>query len=144
MRRYCRLKTEDSVNILLEGAKCVRDQAIIAVLFESGGRRNEVANFNEQDIDWSKHTIKVIAKGNQEVLMPFGSLTEHLLMSWLTEYHPNSGCIWNINVNGIVSMLRRLERDTGIKCNAHTFRCGFASFQAKNNIDSFHIMKLGH
>ena len=41
-------------------------------------------------------------------------------------------------------MLRRLERDTGIKCNAHTFRRGFASFQAKNNIDSLHIMRLGH
>ena len=137
-------QTEDSVNILLKEAKYIRDQAIIALLFESGGRRSEVASINEQNIDWSKHTIKVIAKGGQEVLMPFGPLTEHLLRAWLIEYHPNGGCIWNINVNGIVSMLRRLERDTGIKCNAHTFRRGFASFQAKNNIDSLHIMRLGH
>ena len=76
--------------------------------------------------------------------MPFSAVTETLLRDWLAEYTPNGGPIWEINKSGIVSMLRRLEKKSGIKCNAHTFRRGFASILRRNGVDSLDIMKLGH
>ena len=76
--------------------------------------------------------------------MPFSETTEILIKDWLTEYQPNGGPLWGIDKSGIVSMLRRLEEETGIKCNAHTFRRGFASILRRNGVDTLDIMKLGH
>jgi len=143
-KRRMPAQDKKSIETLFANVENVRDAAIIAVLFDTGGRRAEVSNIRETDILWEQHSVKAIAKGNREVLMPLGEISENLLKQWLTEYHPKGGLIWDINENGIVSMLRRLERKTGVKCNAHTFRRGFASELRRMGIDSLDIMKLGH
>ena len=121
-----------------------RDAAIIAVLFDTGGRCAEVCNIHEADILWDQHLIRAIAKGDKEVLMPLGKLSEDLLKKQLQEYRPKGGNIWGLTKNGFVSMLRRLEKKSGIKCNSHTFRRGFASMLRRNGVDILSIMKLGH
>ncbi len=68
-----------------------RDRAIISTLVDSSGRLSEVSNINEGDILWDRHVIKVTAKGDREVLMPFSTATEALLRDWFTEYRPNGG-----------------------------------------------------
>jgi len=133
-----------SIEVLLSHVDNTRDRAIISTLIDSSGRLSEVSNIDEGDILWDKHVIKATAKGDREVLMPFSTATETLLRDWFTEYHPNGGSIWGINKSGIVSMLRRLEKSSGVKCNAHTFRRGFASILRRNGVDSLDIMKLGH
>lgn len=40
-------------------------------------------------------------------------------------------------------MLRKLSAETGLPCNAHTFRRTFASILAKRGLDSLHIKRLG-
>jgi len=134
----------ESFAVLLSHVDNTRDRAIISTLIDSGGRLSEVSNIHEVDILWDKHVIRAIAKGKREVHMPFSRATETLLKDWLAEYHPNGGSIWGINKSGIVSMLRRLEKSSGVKCNAHTFRRGFASILRRNGVDSLDIMKLGH
>ena len=44
---------------------------------------------------------------------------------------------------GIVSVLRRLEKRTGLSCNPHTFRRTFASNLHRAGMDIEHIMRLG-
>jgi len=44
---------------------------------------------------------------------------------------------------GIVSVLRRLEKRTGLPCNHHTFRRTFASNLHRAGMDIEHIMRLG-
>lgn len=51
--------------------------------------------------------------------------------------------VWHMTPWGIVSMLRRLEKKTGLKCNPHTFRRTFASNLHRNGLDVEHIMRLG-
>ncbi len=41
-------------------------------------------------------------------------------------------------------MLRRLGQASGVQCNAHTFRRGFASELRRKGVDTLDIMKLGH
>jgi len=135
---------EKSLEVLLSHVGNSRDRAIISTLIDSSGRLSEVSNIYEDDILWDKHVIKATAKGGREVFMPFSTATETLLRDWLTEYHPNGGSIWGLNKSGIVSMLRRLEKTSSVKCNAHTFRRGFASILRRNGVDSLDIMKLGH
>ncbi len=133
-----------SIQILISHVDFVRDRAIISLLIDSGGRLSEISEIYEDNILWDKRIIKVIAKGGHEVLMPFSPTTEALLKDWLAEYQPNGGTIWGITKAGIVSMLRKLERKSGIKCNAHTFRRGFAAILRRAGIDSLDIMQLGH
>jgi len=54
-----------------------------------------------------------------------------------------NGNLWDIGGIGIQHMLAKLERQTGLRCNPHTFRRTFATLLAKKGIDTLHIMRLG-
>jgi len=134
--------TKEQVEVLLCQALTVRDKAIIALFTESGLRLSELTNVKPQDIDWDAHTIKVMGKGRKEAHAPFGELSERYLKEWLSQYQPN-GNIWGINRQGITSMLRRLEKETGLPCNPHTFRRTFACLLRKAGVDTMTIKDLG-
>ena len=127
---------------LIETAEGTRDKAIIALLTESGLRISELANINEQDINWGNCTIKVMGKGQKESYAPFGQLSEQYLRMWLGSHQPN-GNIWGINKWGINIMLRRLSAKTGLPCNPHTFRRTFACLLRKAGVDTMTIKDLG-
>ena len=88
-------------------------------------------------------TIKTIGKGNKEAYAPFGALSEQYLLGWLNEFQPNDGNIWGMNYWGITSMLKRLEKETGLPCNPHTFRRTFACLLRKAGVDTMTIKDLG-
>ncbi len=135
------LNRED-VMVLLERANCDRDKAIIALFTESGLRLAELTHIKPVDIDWLAGTIRVLGKGRKEALAPFGDLSRQYLIQWLAEYQPKEN-IWGLNEWGIVSMLRRLEKVTGITCNPHTFRRTFACLLRKAGVDTMTIKDLG-
>ncbi|MFC2018744.1 tyrosine-type recombinase/integrase [Chloroflexota bacterium] len=87
-------------------------------------------------------TIRVLGKGRKEAYAPFGELSKRYLKEWLTQYRPN-GNIWGLNQWGIKSMLRRLEKSTGLPCNPHTFRRTFACLLRKAGVDTMTIKDLG-
>ncbi len=134
--------TAEQVTFLINKVENVRDKAIIAMFTESGLRLSELANVKPGDIDWTNGTIQVLGKGRKEALAPFGKKTQHYLEIWLQEYHPEE-TIWGLNKWGITSMLRRLEKATGIICNPHTFRRTFACLLRKAGLDVMTIKDLG-
>ncbi|MFC1921576.1 tyrosine-type recombinase/integrase, partial [Chloroflexota bacterium] len=125
--------TREQVKILINTVNSTRDKAIIALFTESGLRLSELVNISLQDIDWQTKTIKVMGKGRKEAYCPFGELSAIYLKEWFEQYTPN-GNIWGINEWGIVSMLRRLEKATGLPCNPHTFRRTFACLLRKAGV----------
>jgi integrase len=48
-----------------------------------------------------------------------------------------------LNYWGIAQMLKRLERQTGLKCSPHTFRRTFAVLLRKAGVDTMTIRDLG-
>ena len=134
--------TREQVEYLIQTAGSVRDKAIIALFVESGLRVSELVNIKATDIDWDAHTIRVMGKGRKEALAPFGGLSAQYLKEWLAENQPD-GSIWGLNMWGIETMLKRLQKKTGIKCNPHTFRRTFAVLLRKAGIDSMTIRDLG-
>ena len=86
--------------------------------------------------------IKTLGKGGKEGYAPFGGLTERYLMEWLAQYEPN-GNIWGIDKREIQTMLRSLEKATGLPCNLHTFRRTFACLLRKAGVDTMIIKDLG-
>ena len=134
------------VMALLEKSPNLRARAIIALFSESGLRLTELSNLRLHDIDWEIRTVRVMGKGRKEAEAPFGPLTEQYLKSWLQQNRSkavNYGNIWGIKSYGIVSMLRRLEKTTGITCNPHVFRRTFACLLRKAGVDTMTIQNLG-
>ncbi|MFC1897761.1 tyrosine-type recombinase/integrase [Chloroflexota bacterium] len=105
--------TLEQLDLLIDQAECIRDKAIVSLFADSGLRLSELANINQQNIDWQHRLIKVICKGNKEGYAPFGSRTEKLLKEWLTQC-PNNSKLWNISEWGISWMLRKLAANTGL------------------------------
>jgi integrase/recombinase XerC len=134
--------TQEQVLKLIAEAPALRYKAIIALFTESGLRLSELVNINPEAIDWQNHTVRIIGKGRKEGYAPFGDLSEKYLREWLSQYQPN-GNIWGVNNWGIASMLRRLEQQTGLPCNPHTFRRTFACLLRKAGVDTMTIKDLG-
>ena len=134
--------TPEQLDLLIDQAECSRDKAIISLFADSGLRLSELANINRHNIDWQNRLIKVICKGNKEGYAPFGSKTQKLLSEWLTQC-PTSDKLWDISEWGIAWMLRKLANKTGLPCNAHSFRRGFACHLHKKGLSTLSIMNLG-
>jgi integrase/recombinase XerD len=134
--------SREEVLILIDKAHCIRDKAAISLFVESGLRLSELIDIELQDINWHDYTIKVKVKGGRECYAPFGNLTERYLKLWLSRYK-SDGNIWGLNKWGIISMLRRLEDETGIICNPHVFRRTFACLLRKAGVDTMTIKELG-
>jgi site-specific recombinase XerD len=134
--------SQEQVFTLLDKTNNLRDKAIIALFTESGLRLSELTHVTPKDVDWVAGTIRVMGKGSKEALAPFGELSRKYLIQWLNQFKPNDN-IWGLNVWGIVSMLRRLENETGLPCNPHTFRRTFACLLRKAGVDTMTIKDLG-
>lgn len=61
---------------------------------------------------------------------------------YLADNH-SSGTIWGLNQHGIQKVLKRLSQRTGIKCNPHSFRRGFACTLHMKGLSTLDIMHLG-
>ena len=133
---------KEEVLYLIERTSSARDKAIIALFTESGLRLSELANIKLESLNWTNRTVRVLGKGRKEAYAAFGDLTEKYLKAWIQQYQPN-GNIWGLSEWGIASMLRRLEKTTGLPCNAHTFRRTFACLLRKAGVDTMTIKDLG-
>jgi integrase/recombinase XerC/integrase/recombinase XerD len=131
---------------LLESADNVRDKLIVSMLADTGLRRSELASIRILDVDTDTHILRVWGKrgkGKTGTLWAY-HCPATLLTQWLRE-RPEEDMLFNLNKWGIGEMLERLERKTGIKCNAHSFRRLFATQSIRQGMNLFHTQSLlGH
>ena len=99
---------------------------------------SEVAGVKAGDFDFRKGFVTVIGKGNKQRKAPFTKETGKLLKVWFAQHDT-----FELSSEGISSMLDRLEEKTGIVCNAHCFRRGFAINQVKQGRSTRIVQKLG-
>ena len=98
---------------------------MISLLADSGIRLSEMCGIKREDINWDNRTVTIIGKGNKQRRAPFTQRTDMLLKAYLADSHA-TGTICGINQEGVHKVLRTLWLTTGIKCNPHSFRRGFA------------------
>jgi integrase/recombinase XerC len=134
--------TPENVHRLLEAASCIRDRAAISLLADSGARRSEIVVIKTNDVDLGKNCIKVIGKGNKEGYLIFGEVTKAYILRQLEE-NSSVGTLFDLDTEGLKTMLRRLHVRTGIKCNAHSFRRGFATELRRKGLSELDIAELG-
>ena len=140
----------EKVAVLIEAAELIRDKAIIALLADTGGRLSEIAGGRRKDtpgaqsadLDLERKQLKVLGKGNKQGYLVFGETTRSLLKRYLEKAKP-VGKLFDLSYEGMTSMLRRLEDKSGVKCNAHSFRRGFATELRKKGLSELDIAELG-
>ncbi|MDF5752712.1 tyrosine recombinase XerC [Spongiactinospora sp. TRM90649] len=71
-----------------EGAKALRDQAIMEVLYATGVRVAELCGLDVDDVDRERRTLRVLGKGGKERSVPFGAPAAHALDNWCVRGRP--------------------------------------------------------
>lgn len=141
--------TEDEIITLLEACSCVRNQVLILIMAELGYRVGEALGIRLSDIDYERRSIRVVyrnnnvnhayakyAEGREGIL---SQETMDLLMQYIAEtrelLYESDYLFINLhgrtkgrpmNVNATYSMLRTLEKQTGIKITPHSLRRYYA------------------
>ncbi len=65
-----------------------RDVAMLELLYATGIRVSELAGLDITDLDWSRHTARVLGKGARERVVPFGIPAARALETWLAQGRP--------------------------------------------------------
>ena len=134
------------VKILLDAAQSSRDKSIVSLLADTGLRRSEACSIKWEDIDRENDTIRVWGKGAKQRVVRYGPITRCLLNEWRYESKADvDRPLFGLTSSGLQDVLRRLEKRTGIRCNAHAFRRTFATESVRNGLNVFYVQSLlGH
>jgi len=83
-----------------------------------------VTNAKASDFNWNEDTLIILEKGNKYRKALAGN---GMVKQWFSEHDS-----FEMNKGGAPTMLKRLTAETGIQCNAHAFRRGFAMYQIRS------------
>lgn len=133
----------------------IRNKTIIALMLDSGLRRNEVITLNYDDVNLISNYILISGKGQKERLVPIGLTSKKLLIKYmkfrsLPEFQTNRLFIDKdkkpLTDNAIKMMFTRLRKKTGIdRLHPHMLRHTFATDYLINGGDIFSLQQiLGH
>ena len=127
--------SKGQLDILVSNGTTDRDKVTLNLLWYSGMRLSEAANVKASDFNWEEGTVIVLGKGNRYRKALAGN---GMVKDWFMK-HDSLG----ITADGISTTLKRLGKATGIKCNPHSFRRGFAVHQVKSGLSNKVIQALG-
>jgi len=133
----------EQVKKLISAAPGPRNKAIVALFADTGLRVSELAAIDPGRIDWEGNTILIDTKGRKQRLVKFGHNTRNLLQGYLASDPPMEQGLFGLTASSVQVMLKRLGRETGIKCNPHSFRRFFATELRRRGVDTQTIQYLG-
>ena len=106
-----------------------RELCIIEVLYSTGCRISELCNIQLSDIDWEKHEIAVLGKGNKYRKVFLNAKAEVSIDTYLhTRRHNSPWLLCNDRGGGqmtpsnIQRIFSRIESETGITVSPHIMR----------------------
>lgn len=131
--------SDDQLRALLascDGRRLVdrRDTALFRLLIDTGGRLDEIAKLEVDDLDLDAQTCQVLGKGRRPRTLPFGTKTADALDRYLrarkADRHAGSTGLWigekgkgPLTGNGIYQLVRRRGRAIGLPdLHPHQFR----------------------
>jgi len=137
----------DEITALLKACQAdktiggVRDEAIIRVLADSGGRRSAIAGLDVDDVDIEKRLLTVISKGDREHQISIGLTTARVLNRYLRKraawrsgkrtgqqpiQHNGLWISWRtgdrLTPDGLYQAVQARGREIGIRVHPHLFR----------------------
>jgi integrase/recombinase XerD len=132
-----------------------RDFAIVMLLFDSGMRATELVTVRDSDVDWQRGLVSVFGKGAKERQVPVSARTLRALRRYQnkrnaagyvgapTLFVNNVG--YPLTRSGLLQLLERLGKRTGLHVHPHKFRHSFAVNALRNDAREYDIQDcLGH
>ena len=126
---------KEQLDTILAHCHCERDKVVLNLLWYSGMRLSEAANVKAKDFDWQEGTVVVLGKGNRYRKALAGN---GIVKEWFSTHDS-----LEISRAGIATMLKRLSKETDIRCNPHSFRRGFAIHNLKSGLSTRIVQSLG-
>ena len=136
---------------------CLRDIAVIDLLFATGMRISELCSLKPSDIDLENNTVLIYGKGSKERILQFGNCE---VISALATYQSTfkadiSACGYffvnkrkqKLSDQSVRFMINRYAALAGIEqhITPHMFRHSFATLLLEQDVDIRYIQKmLGH
>jgi integrase/recombinase XerC len=66
----------------------LRDRLVVELLYAAGIRVSELAGLDVDDVDRSRHVLRVLGKGNKQRTVPYGLAADDALEAWLARGRP--------------------------------------------------------
>ncbi len=136
----------------------LRDFLIVALLYATGIRREELTKIKLSDIDDRRGTITVTGKGNKVRLVPLGEETlkdlNHYLKireDFINEKQSKTDSLFlnkfgtGLSARSVDRLVKKFGRSKGLDFTPHTLRHSFATHLLENGADLMLIKEiLGH
>ena len=163
MRRIHKIKTkkqvkevisDEAIELLRDYCGCMRDRAIIDLLYSTGIRVGELVNLNIQDVNFEERECVVFGKGGKERRVYFDAKTKLHLLAYLRERTDDNSALFvsldapfdRLKISGVEIRLRELGRKLNIqRIHPHKFRRTMATRAIDKGMPIEQVQKiLGH
>lgn len=149
--------TDMQLELIRQECRCLRDQAIVELLYSSGIRISELTSLDIDSIDFNAFRFSVLGKGGKERVCFFSARCSALLSKYLKTRKDSSAALFVSNVADKDGVPNRLSADAvrgvfntigrrlGIKIHPHKFRRTTATVALRNGMPLEQISRLlGH
>lgn len=146
--------TDESIEILRDNCKHIRDLAMIDLLYSTGMRVGELVNLNIEDINFEERECIVYGKGNKERRVYFDARSKLHLQEYIKSRVDKNPALFvtldkpheRLRISGVEIRLRNLGRRLNIeKVHPHKFRRSMATKAIDKGMPIEQVQRLlGH
>ena len=110
-----------------------RNRLIVALLLDSGIRREEICRLKKADMDFDNHIIVVTGKGNKQRKAHYGDVVADMIEEYLEKCPYEADTLlcsrYNVPLTGdaVSHILYKIQKKTGLQISPHRCRHNFAT-----------------
>ena len=146
--------TDEDIERLRDGCDCLRDVAMIDLLYSTGIRGGELVRLNRADINFSERECVVFGKGDKERRVYFDAKSKIHLINYLKSRIDDNPALFvsldkpynRLKISGVEIRLRQLGRKLHLdRVHPHKFRRSMATRAIDKGMPIEQVQKiLGH
>lgn len=146
--------TDEDIERLRDGCDCLRDVAMIDLLYSTGIRVGELVRLNRSDINFSERECVVFGKGDKERRVYFDAKSKIHLINYLKSRTDDNPALFvsldrpysRLKISGVEIRLRQLGRKLNLdRVHPHKFRRSMATRAIDKGMPIEQVQKiLGH
>lgn len=146
--------TDEDIERLRDGCDCLRDVAMIDLLYSTGIRVGELVRLNRADINFSERECVVFGKGDKERRVYFDAKSKIHLINYLKSRIDDNPALFvsldkpynRLKISGVEIRLRQLGRKLHLdRIHPHKFRRSMATRAIDKGMPIEQVQKiLGH